>query len=286
MVLENLTLWMMGMRARPDDLIGLAVFAGDQLRRSVIVTGIGLLNGLVAWYIGTARGNGNPYCVVIIATALTAPFVLKGITCHPSDKAFWKRTSFLAKERKTQLNGDLEKRHKNGSTKEERIWTFTPRMLAISPTLTAAQSEARIRGQWPYEQYTLLHSKWTRLLSTLNLLVGALSRMDERWCGILVHHTPFMNPSFLPFRRSSFASRVSQPEGSDHLSRASFEGCSAETCRYKRDGDSVSSDSDVEDSTDLVPEKVDDIKIGIKELTIRLLIDPHLPAHSTGEHFD
>ncbi len=44
--------------------------------------------------------------------------------------------AFLAEERKTRLNDDLEKRHTNGSddgsTKEERIRTFTPRMLAIA----------------------------------------------------------------------------------------------------------------------------------------------------------
>ncbi|PBK89273.1 hypothetical protein ARMGADRAFT_1083814 [Armillaria gallica] len=170
-------------------LIGLAVFAGDQIYsygvRS-IGTGVGLLNGLMAWYIGAARGNGNPYCLVIITTALTAPFILKGITC-PSDKAFWsmigvttvfgeprwlssERTSFITKQRKTRLNGDLEKRHTNGSgdssTKEECIRTFTPRMLAIAirshlsvHVLISKVGTPKVEGQWPYEQYTLLHSK-------------------------------------------------------------------------------------------------------------------------------
>ncbi|PBK89280.1 hypothetical protein ARMGADRAFT_1167595 [Armillaria gallica] len=372
--------------------IGLAVFAGDQIYSygvRLIGTGIGLLNGLVAWYIGAARGNGNPYGVVIITTALTAPFMLKSITCRPSDKAFWsmigvttvfvvgyswvdahqvmlvntgigidiawKRAlliiigftagfivmivprltssrvfvrrslaaiidelghlfaseveAFLAEERKTRLNDDLEKRHTNGSddgsTKEERIRTFTPRMLAIAtrlqelqPTLTAAKWEPQVRGQWPYEQYTLLHSKLTRLLSTLNLLVGALSRMDERWCGILVHHTPFMNPSFLSdvFTKISVISsclsgaRPLPPAFLSLKDRIIYHERRSKAVRQKhaqiqeegRDDDSVSSDSDVEDSTDLVPEKVDDTKIGIKELTIRLLMDPHLPAHSTA----
>ncbi|KAK0440728.1 hypothetical protein EV421DRAFT_2036611 [Armillaria borealis] len=99
--------------------------------------------------------------------------MLKSITCRFSDKVFW------TKERKARLNGDLEKHHTNGSTREGRMRTFTPRMLAIAtrlqelqPMRTAAKLEPQVRGQWPYVQYTLLHSKLTRLLSTLNLLVG------------------------------------------------------------------------------------------------------------------
>ncbi|KAK0207837.1 hypothetical protein DFS33DRAFT_1379387 [Desarmillaria ectypa] len=371
--------------------IGLAVFAGDQIYSygvRLIGTGIGLLNGLVAWYIGAAQGNGNPYGVVIITTVLTAPFMLKSITCRPSDKVFWsmigvttvfvvgyswvdahevmlvntgigidiawKRAlliiigftagfivmivprltssrvfvrrslaaitdelghifaseveAFLAEERKTRLNDDVEKRHRNGSnnvsTKEERIRMFIPRMFAIAtrlqelqPRLTAAKWEPQVRGQWPYEQYTLLHSKLTRLLSTLNLLVGALSRMDKRWCGILVHHTPFMNPSFLSdvFTKISVISsclsgaRPLPPAFLSLKDRIIYHERRSKAIRHKHaqmqeeeKDDSDSSDSDVDDSTDHVPEKVDGTKIGTKELTLRLLMDPHLPAHSTA----
>ncbi|KAK0446561.1 uncharacterized protein EV420DRAFT_1276545, partial [Desarmillaria tabescens] len=346
-----------------------------------------LIYGLVAWYIGAARGNGSPYGIVIITVSLTAPFMLKSITCRPSDKAFWsmigvttvfvvgyswvdahqvllvntgigidiawKRAlliiigftagfivmivprltssrvfvrrslaaitdelghllaseieAFLAEERKSRLNDDLEKRRTNGSddvsTKEERIRMFTPRMLAIAtrlqelqPTLTAAKWEPQVRGQWPYEQYALLHSKLTRLLSTLNLLVGALSRMDERWCGILIHHTPFMNPSFLSdvFTKISVISsclsgaRPLPPAFFSLKDRIIYHERRSKAIRHRHaqiqeeEKDDSDSDSDVEDSTDHVPEKVDGTKIGIKELTLRLLMDPHLPAHSTA----
>ncbi len=33
------------------------------------------------------------------------------------------------------------------------------RLQELQPTLTAAKWEPQVRGQWPYEQYTLLHSK-------------------------------------------------------------------------------------------------------------------------------
>ncbi|KAG7439538.1 uncharacterized protein BT62DRAFT_913251 [Guyanagaster necrorhizus] len=362
--------------------IGLAVFAGDQIYSygvRLIGTGIGLLNGLVAWYIGAARGNGNPYGIVIITVSLTAPFVLKSITCRPSDKPFWsmigvttvfvvgyswvdahqvmlantgkgidiawKRAlliiigftagfivmivprltssrlfvrrslaaitdelgnifaseveAFLAEERKTRLNSDAEKDHTNRSdnvsTKEQRIRMFTPRMLAIAtrlqelqPTLTAAKWEPHVSGQWPYEQYTLLHMKLTRLLSTLNLLVAAMSRMDERWCGILVHHTPFMNPSFLSdvFTQISVISsclsgaRPLPPAFFNLKDRIIYHERRARVVRRRhaqiqeevKDGDSDSSDSDVEDSTDHEPEKVDSTRIGIEELTLQVLM--------------
>ncbi len=162
-----------------------------------------------------------------------------------------------------------------------------------------------------------------RLLSTLNLLVGALSRMDERWCGILVHHVgsvlcclhsilifavdPIHEPQLRAFFHplSSLSMRLTQDlQLSDVFTKISvISSClsgarplppaflslkdriiyherRSKAVRQKhaqiqeegRDDDSVSSDSDVEDSTDLVPEKVDDTKIGIKELTIRLLM--------------
>ncbi|PBK64134.1 hypothetical protein ARMSODRAFT_962262, partial [Armillaria solidipes] len=77
------------------------------------------------------------------------------------------------------LNGDLEKRHTNGSTREGRIRTFTPRMLAI-----AVRSPLSVHVLMRFTCCRLdykscsrcgLLQNWnprTRLLSALNFLVG------------------------------------------------------------------------------------------------------------------
>ncbi|KZO91011.1 hypothetical protein CALVIDRAFT_506209 [Calocera viscosa TUFC12733] len=57
---------------------GLAVYAGEQIASFIIrVSGTmaGLVLGMLAWYIGAARGNGNPYGMVIITVVIVAPFL-------------------------------------------------------------------------------------------------------------------------------------------------------------------------------------------------------------------
>ncbi|KZT59231.1 hypothetical protein CALCODRAFT_450301 [Calocera cornea HHB12733] len=57
---------------------GLGVYAGEQIASFILrVSGtmIGLVLGMLAWYIGAGRGNGNGYGMVVITTVIISPFL-------------------------------------------------------------------------------------------------------------------------------------------------------------------------------------------------------------------
>ncbi|EIW70668.1 hypothetical protein TREMEDRAFT_73534 [Tremella mesenterica DSM 1558] len=70
---ENRGLWALIMSQT-----GLGLYAGEQVFAfitRIIGTGIGLVFGMLAWYIGAAKGPGNPYGIAAITTVLMGPFL-------------------------------------------------------------------------------------------------------------------------------------------------------------------------------------------------------------------
>ncbi|KAH8835968.1 hypothetical protein DL96DRAFT_1576232 [Flagelloscypha sp. PMI_526] len=84
---ENRGLWALIMAQ-----LCLAVYAGDQISSMIIrtvSTVVGLLTGIVAWYIGAQKGLGNSYGVVAATVVLSAPFLLGRIAAPPQDLMVW-----------------------------------------------------------------------------------------------------------------------------------------------------------------------------------------------------
>lgn len=58
--------------------VGLGVYAGEQILAffvRIVGTVTGALLGAVAWYIGSGKGKGNPYGIVVITLVMLAPFI-------------------------------------------------------------------------------------------------------------------------------------------------------------------------------------------------------------------
>ncbi|KAJ7814540.1 hypothetical protein B0H13DRAFT_2464470 [Mycena leptocephala] len=73
--------------------MGLTTFAGDQLfglATRLVGTALGLLNGMVVWYVAAPRkGDGNAYAVVVVTAVFTAPYVFARIAAPPVQMMFW-----------------------------------------------------------------------------------------------------------------------------------------------------------------------------------------------------
>ncbi|OXM76143.1 hypothetical protein C364_06247 [Cryptococcus neoformans Bt63] len=81
---ENRGLWALIMAQT-----GMGVFTGEQITSFVVRMGgtaAGLVIGMLAWYIGSGRGNGNPYGVTAATLVLIAPCLFIRIAV-PMDKA-------------------------------------------------------------------------------------------------------------------------------------------------------------------------------------------------------
>ncbi|KAF7311860.1 hypothetical protein MIND_00196700 [Mycena indigotica] len=74
--------------------MGLATYAGDQLfgvATRLVGTGLGLLLGMVMWYIAAPglHTSGNPYAVVVVTTVFVAPFLVARISAPPTQMLLW-----------------------------------------------------------------------------------------------------------------------------------------------------------------------------------------------------
>ncbi|KAJ9117013.1 hypothetical protein QFC22_004671 [Naganishia vaughanmartiniae] len=70
---------------------GLGVFAGEQIAGFIArMTGtlIGLVLGMIAWYMGSGHGNGNPYGVVAATLFVCAPFLFARVVAPQPVMAF------------------------------------------------------------------------------------------------------------------------------------------------------------------------------------------------------
>ncbi|KAF9527115.1 hypothetical protein CPB83DRAFT_856773 [Crepidotus variabilis] len=396
---ENKGLWALIMGQ-----LGLAIYAGDQILNflvRIIGTIIGLLLGMVVWYIGAGRGPGNAYGIVIASTFFLAPFLFLRISLPPQQMALWmmigitivfvagyswvnthlnaignpgygvtlgwKRAllviigftagfivmlfpnpissrvlvrksiaailnetgnifateieAFLAEEASARKSANtdqdikddsekhIDEESEKASKKEDRIKTTGRRALAIAtrlkeirPSLTFARFEPQLSGSWPSEDYGKLFELEARCLSSLILLITSFGKLDEKWCSVLVHKTPFMNPNFLsdvfstiavlsaslmhghplPAYLPSLRDRLIYHE--THSFRGKMFNYSFKDTKYNTpvEKDNQLEESDTNDSAG--PSKLDGASVGIEaeELTLDVLNDEHLPAHSAA----
>ncbi|KAJ7093436.1 hypothetical protein B0H15DRAFT_832325 [Mycena belliarum] len=222
--------------------------------------------------------------------------------------------AFLAEEARAR-SGEYEKEtidfsDTNGhavSPKERRIHRVGRRALdvlerlqGVAPSLKTGRWEPQVQGLWPYEQYELLYSKQTKLVTSLALLAGAFSRLDTKWCSILVHRTPFLNPNLLsdifstidilshaldgghPVHASLICLRDRLVYHDMHLKLPKTRAVDLEQ-NVALPGSEHDGDTDSESGTsEFVAGKVDGASIGVKELSLNLLMDDQMPSHSTA----
>ncbi|KAF4605805.1 hypothetical protein EYR40_004595 [Pleurotus pulmonarius] len=181
----------------------------------------------------------------------------------------------------------------------ERMLTIATRLQTLTPSLDTGKWEPQLQGSWPQHHYQALHTLETRLLSCLGLLAGSFVRLDTNWCYILVHKTPFLNPHLLAdiFSTISVLSHAlsagypvpaSLPRLRDRLiyhDRHMFaHGQSSFLSPQKYSEKKGLPDNGYSSTTGLDPSanKVDGVTIGFEELTLDVLMDDQLPAHSTA----
>ncbi|PPQ95766.1 hypothetical protein CVT26_015853 [Gymnopilus dilepis] len=203
-----------------------------------------------------------------------------------------------------------------------RVMAVSTRLRYIRPSLGTAKFEPQLSGTWPAEEYERLFTLQTRVLLSLALLVTSFAKLDEKWCSALVHRTPFMNPNFLSdvFTTITILSNSLMngnplpaylPKLRDRLVYHEYHagrqaqltpflrsiGSTQRVAASQSTGSSSSdlnkgqnaSRGDTEHDEEVLlrtagPAHVDGSSMGIEldELTLDILLDEQLPAHSTA----
>ncbi|KAF8060806.1 hypothetical protein FPV67DRAFT_1673642 [Lyophyllum atratum] len=370
--------------------VGLAVYAGDQIAGfAVRLTGtlLGLVVGIVVWYIGAGSGSGNPYGIVIATTVFTAPFLFARLASPPQQMMLWvmagvtivfvvgyswinrhypvlvnagigvtiawkrallviigftagfivmlfprptsSRTlvrhtlaattgelkhilaveveALLAEEARARA-GHHEKTpfvgkqsDQKASLKEQRVRRIAykaliviTRLQGLAPSLQTARFEPQLHGIWPQEKYTQLYATQMKLLSSLMLFTGAFAQLDTKWCSVLVHQTPFLNPNLLSDIFANLAI-LSYALAGGHPLPPALPKLRDRVVYHERlhpprpsqnnkasEADSIDTDSDTNAELEFVADKVDGCSLGFDEMTLDVLMDAQLPAHATA----
>jgi len=200
-----------------------------------------------------------------------------------------------------------EQSHEKAPPKEIRVRRIAhkvavvaARLQALAPSLQTAKYDPQVQGIWPHEKYQRLYRTQMKLLSSLTLFTGAFVKLDTKWCSILVLRTPFMNPNLLSDIFSnlsilSYALAGGHPlpgalprlrdRGVYHQRHAAHIDFHNRPVADKKSSDSSSESEDIDsDDGDLeyAAHKVDGSSIGFEEMTLDILMDEQLPAHSTA----
>jgi hypothetical protein len=164
------------------------------------------------------------------------------------------------------------------------------------PSLSTAKYEPQLSGTWPHAQYHALFVLHLKIIFSLMLLMTSFAKLDTRWCTILVHRTPFLNPNFLSdvFTTLSVLSDslstggplpACLPKLRDRLLyHEYYKGRLHKPDKqngHESESGKVLQDDATEEELDYSAGKVDGSSIG-KELTLDVLKDEHLPVHSTA----
>ncbi|KAG5654141.1 hypothetical protein H0H81_006852 [Sphagnurus paluster] len=195
----------------------------------------------------------------------------------------------------------------------QKVLGLATRLQELEVSLTTARFEPQLAGPWPHSKYAELFSIQRRALSSLILFLGAFTQLDTKWCSILVHQTPFLNPNLVrpntplnnvvtdfspPIQLSDIFSNISiisyalagahalppsLPKLRDRIvyhERLAPRGYPGAKKVY--DAPSSDTDSDTNAELDLVADKVDGSSIGFQEISLDILKDAQLPAHATA----
>ncbi|KAF5376953.1 hypothetical protein D9615_007250 [Tricholomella constricta] len=194
-----------------------------------------------------------------------------------------------------------EKSDQKASPKEQRVRRIAHRVLVVATrlqdldqSLLTARFEPGLQGLWPHSKYAALYSTQTKLLSSLTLFTGAFTQLNTKWCSVLVHQTPFLNPNLLSdiFSNISILSYAlagahplppSLPRLRDRV--VYHERLAPPTLRGPKklpDAKSSDTDSDTESELEYMADKVDGSSLGFEEISLDILKDGQLPAHATA----
>ncbi|KAG6817295.1 hypothetical protein H0H87_010637 [Tephrocybe sp. NHM501043] len=186
-----------------------------------------------------------------------------------------------------------EKSDQKASPKELRVrqigqkaLVVAARLQGLAPSLQTAKFEPQLSGTWPHAKYVALYQAQMKILSALMLFIGAFTELDTKWCSILVHQTPFLNPNLLSdiFSNISIVSYALAgahplPPGLPRLrDRVVYHERMNPVSRYPQPTEAKSPETDV----DSVADKVDGSSIGFVEVSLDILRDVQLPAHATA----
>ncbi|KAF8798312.1 hypothetical protein BYT27DRAFT_7177807 [Phlegmacium glaucopus] len=185
-----------------------------------------------------------------------------------------------------------------------RLITVATRLRGLAPSLSTAKFEPQLSGTWPHAQYEALFDIQKKIIGVLVLLIVSFAKLDTKWCSILVHRTPFLNPNFLSdiFSTLSILSDslltgrplpACLPKLRDRLlyhecHKGHLRPAAQRQTVYESDSDEglekkqSTESSATEKELDFSGGKVDGSSIGLEELTLDVLLDEQLPAHSTA----
>ncbi|KAG6885509.1 hypothetical protein C0993_000759 [Termitomyces sp. T159_Od127] len=118
------------------------------------------------------------------------------------------------------------------------------------------------------------------------LFIGAFTQLDTRWCSILVHETPFLNPNLLSdiFSNLSILSYALMgarplPLGLPRLrDRIVYHERMDPVSGSRRTSYAALNKPDLND----VADKIDGSGLGFAEMSLGVLKDGELPAHATA----
>ncbi|KAG5725819.1 hypothetical protein E4T56_gene2441 [Termitomyces sp. T112] len=179
------------------------------------------------------------------------------------------------------------------SPKEQRVRRIgqkaldvATRLQALAPSLQTAKFEPQLSGIWPHAKYAALLDKQTKILSALMLFIGAFTQLDTRWCSILVHQTPFLNPNLMSdiFSNISILSYALMgarplPPGLPRLrDRIVYHERMNPVSGSRRPSYAGLNRPDLDD----VADKIDGSSLGFVEMSLDVLKDGELPAHATA----
>ncbi|KAJ7027016.1 hypothetical protein C8F04DRAFT_1123608 [Mycena alexandri] len=177
-----------------------------------------------------------------------------------------------------------------------RVLVVFERLQGLTPSLKLGRWEPQAQGRWPHEQYELLHAKESKLITALALLAGAFSKLDPKWCSLLVHRTPFLNPNLLSdvfatidIHSNALSDGHPLPASLPCLrERLMYHEALIRSMDWQRPGEpakkvDIPEDTDSEtEISEFVAGKVEGASIGFEELSLSVLMDEQLPTHSTA----
>ncbi|PPQ76063.1 hypothetical protein CVT24_006853 [Panaeolus cyanescens] len=192
-----------------------------------------------------------------------------------------------------------------------RVVALAGRMREIAPSLETAKFEPQLSGVWPQGEYRTLLELQNRMLGALVLLISSFEKLDTKHCGMLVHHTPYLNPNFIAdvFSTLSILSNSLQNGsplppylpilrerliyhemwsgrgvgGSIGLSaRTSLKKLGTPTNHPSVNNSRVESGEWDASEDGMAPERIDGVSMGLDEITLDALLDEQLPAYSSA----
>ncbi|KAG6901993.1 hypothetical protein C0995_005793 [Termitomyces sp. Mi166 len=169
----------------------------------------------------------------------------------------------------------------------QRALDVATRLQELAPSLKTGKFEPHLSGIWPHAKYAALLDTQMKILSALMLFIGAFTHLDTRWCSILVHQTPFLNPNLLSdiFSNLSILSYALMgarplPPGLPRLrDRIVYhERMNPVSGSCRRPSYAGPNKPDLDD----VADKIDGSSLGFLEMSLDVLKDGELPAHATA----